>query len=111
MILTVAGWKAYYESGKVYSSKDIKWADLPADGMLGYIVFYNETHDGVRPYRMIHHGTDYYFSDDKELFASNNDTLADNQSRYPDCSFKRGKWVSALEIETVQKDMLKDELL
>lgn len=89
----VIGWKAYYADGNVYNSKDSKWGDIPDDGLVALLLFQSDVDRFGRPIRVIRNGSDWYFSDGDQLFGSNSDPDYINQYRYPQCQFKRGKWV------------------
>lgn len=58
-----ARWRAWYADGAVYSSADVAWADLPAEGMVGVVVYL------AHPYRRIVDGADWYWLADGEVHA------------------------------------------
>jgi len=98
-MVEIRGWKIWYEDLTTYSSKNGLFADAPDDG---FIYMYVYLQDGDKRRRQTHSGVDTYFSDDNGLFGSNNDSLEDNQKRYPNCSFKRGKWVHVARYEAIR---------
>ena len=60
------GWKIYYDSGVVFSSRDGNWEDAPGDGVQVVVEFYD---DGTRK---IHHEREWYILDDGKAFGTNN---------------------------------------
>jgi hypothetical protein len=54
-------WRAWYEDGSVYSCADVPWRELPAEGIVGVVV-YREP-----PYRQIIDGGDWYWIADDEV--------------------------------------------
>ena len=65
MEVTLIGWRAFYDNGKEYSSKEIEWSELPLNGLLVVVEFYS---DGSK---QKHFNKDYYVMDDKKLFGTN----------------------------------------
>src|SRR3990167_6154106 len=59
------GWKAFYDDGKEYSSKEADWKDVPLNGLLVVVEFYS---DGSK---QKHHAKDYYILDKDKLFGTN----------------------------------------
>ena len=98
-MIKVRGWKIWYEDLTTYSSNNGLFAVAPDDGII-YMYVYIQ--DGDRRRRVNHAGVDNYFGDDKGMFGSNNDPRASNLIRYPDCSFKRGKWVHPARYEAIR---------
>lgn len=99
----IIGWKIWYTEGRKYSSLETEWKDLPDDGVL-FLVTYKEEYEPNKRYRCKWHAMDWYGFDDDQLFVANNDTLQDNQNRYPTVNFKRGIWVSDEEYKEVEKE-------
>ena len=95
----VRGWKIWYGDLTVYSSNNGPFKDA-LDDDVAYMYVYLE--DGDRRRRQGHSGQDWYFSDDTGLFGSNNDSKVSNLIRYPDCSFKRGKWMHPARYEAIR---------
>lgn len=60
------GWKVFYDNGREFSSKNFSWKDVPTDGILAVIEFYN---DGTKK---LHHSREYYILDDGKAFGTNN---------------------------------------
>lgn len=90
----VVGWKAYYADGSIYRSDRAAWDRIPDDGLVAVSVFESDKDRFGRNIKVIRNGSDWYFSDGDQLIGSNSDPLNENAKRYPQCSFKRGKWVS-----------------
>jgi hypothetical protein len=80
------GWRAFYDGGRVFDSRETEWKDMPYDGVQ-VIVAYLE-----RGERIIS-GHDYYFKLGN-LIGGNSDSLSTIRKRYPGASVKRGRWVS-----------------
>lgn len=57
-------WRAYYADGTRYSSAERSWSDLPADGMVGVVVF------SEPPYRRIIDGADWIWMEGGEVRTS-----------------------------------------
>jgi hypothetical protein len=56
--------RAWYEDGSAYSCADVPWQELPAEGMVGVVV-YLDPH--VTPYRRIVDGCDWYWLADGQI--------------------------------------------
>lgn len=63
--MKLIGWKVFYDDGREFSSKDHDWKDLPTDGVLAVVEFYD---DGTKE---VHDSKDYYVLDDGKAFATN----------------------------------------
>ena len=68
--MKVAGWKAWYTQNRVYRSSDDIWEDLPKEGILLLLVFFDEfSTTGIR-YKEIIQGNRRYF---KSIGSSGNE--------------------------------------
>ena len=106
---TPLGWTAWYSNGRVYSSRTVRWADLPDDGVVCIRVFYPD-HNVVRGQicTLNMFGHDWYGWDNDKLFVGNDDSLEENARRYPQIdsgSWKRGIWVTTEEYNDRIVDM------
>ena len=95
--MKVLGWRAWYDTGKVYSSKETAWEDLPGDGVLAVRLYFDQqAPDGTPLARVMLGGTgDYYFcapGPQGPVYGCNNDQPEETGQRYPGASLKRGKW-------------------
>ena len=97
--MKIRGFKIWYENGIIYSSNDGAFSKAPDDGVALMYVYIN---DCGKHRRHQHIGLDWYFSNDHELYGSNSDPIEDNRRRYPDCSFKRGKWMDYTHLEDIR---------
>lgn len=105
--MKVVGWKIWYTGGRIFTNKDGKFCAAPKDDVLMMMVYY-EKKDGMgRPTRIAHSGSDWYFSDGR-IFGSNNDSLEENNRRYPNSCFKKGKWSTSEEMDRVNKIAIED---
>jgi hypothetical protein len=96
-------WKAWVVGGKVYEGDASSWSALPDDGMLAVKVFFS---DGLS---RVCSGNDWYgllpCPDGVYTIIHNNDPLAENEKRYPSAIWKRGKWTSDAEMQSVNAAM------
>jgi len=99
--MTVVGWKIWYADGTIFSPQNGSWDTVPDDGVVEVVVYFDGLDGQDRYTREVFSGDDWYFSDGAQLFGSNSNSLATNQSRYPQCSFKQGMWVSADEMNHI----------
>lgn len=85
--MAIIGWRAYFVSGAIYTSKSNAITDIPNDGMLGLVTFHS---DGTK--RRIT-GGDYYYLD----FAANKQGMDRGDIgivalKYPGSILIRGMW-------------------
>lgn len=96
----VIGWDAYYSGGKTFSNKVTLIKDLPATGMLVWMLHFK---DGTR--RIIA-GNDRYFWQDNGssdgIFAQTQELPADILLRYPNAIIIEGVLVSDTEYNATQ---------
>lgn len=106
--MKVVGWRAWYTDGSKYNSKDTKWKDLPDDGVVVIVLYFdNKT-------RRIMDGSDWYFRAKHEsgdfIYGENNDSPEENKKRYgEDISLKRGKWTAEKIMYGLQKEAMATE--
>lgn len=115
--MKVERWVAWYTEERVFYSKNISWEDLPGDGVL-FIMLYLDTYNlnskqypmtvyigkGIQLRREMS-GFDWYFKQG-DLYGSNNDSLEENQIRYPTAIFKRGKWTTDEKFKQIEAKAL-----
>ena len=65
MAIELIGWKAFYDDGKQYSSKEISCKDVPLNGLLVVVEFYN---DGSR---QKHFNKDFYVFEEEKIYGTN----------------------------------------
>lgn len=100
----VVGWRAWYVGRRVFDSDATEWTGLPDDGVLIVILRFANGH------RQIMSGDDWYFHDaGADVWGHNSDPLEDNAARYPNASFKRGRWESFEEYERAMNEALTSE--
>lgn len=88
---------AWYVGGSTFEGGRDEWGALPDDGVLAVKVCFN---DGTA---RVCSGNDWYgllqtSSDSFTIIHNNNE---DNEKRYPNAVFKRGKWTSEEEMQAV----------
>ena len=106
--MRVIGWKAWYTEQRKFDSRQTAWADLPDDGVLLLMLYFDSRDGQKRPKRMIMSGNDYYFSDGDQLFGSSNQDPDAIRERYPTCAVKQGKWTTYPDIERVNSEAIAD---
>jgi hypothetical protein len=85
----VLGWRCWYDDGKVYDSVKYDWKDLPDDGVLVKIIYYQ---DGTK---QIQQGMDYYYEAPHccgEVIRGTAMPRDDVFGRYDGAVVKRGRW-------------------
>lgn len=65
MARNLIGWRVSYDDGREFSSKETEWKDIPADGILAVMEFYD---DGSK---QCHHSKDHYVLDDGKAYGTN----------------------------------------
>lgn len=68
--MIVVGWKAWYTQNRVYSSSVHNWEELPKEGVLVVMVYFDEKASGGEHLREIIKGRRRYF---KAVGSSNNE--------------------------------------
>lgn len=104
--MDVAGWRVWYTDERVFASDATDWRALPDDGVLVFVIYYDAFSggDGSVRRRQILSGEDWYFHvPDSDLYGANSDPLDENEARYPDAVYKRGKWTDAATFERVRE--------
>lgn len=61
--MQVAGWRAWYTSGRIYDSRSTTWKALPKQGVLFVMLYMDQTTANGRRYREALYGCDYYWQD------------------------------------------------
>jgi len=111
MRLKLVGWKLWYAGGITYCSKEGLFKDAPHDRVLEMGAYYRNTQEPNlgQITRTLFGGLSCYFHDDMLLFGSNDNSVDENQIRYPTCSIKRGIWVSREEMEELAETVRLDK--
>jgi len=103
--MKVIGWQAWYADGSKYDSATTKWTDLPDDGVLIIMLYFdNKT-------RRIMDGSDWYFRAKHEsgefIYGENNDPPEENRKRYgKSVLLKRAKWTTEKIMYDLQKEAM-----
>src|SRR5690348_5992396 len=105
--MTVIGWRAWYFDGSDYTSREIAWYDLPADGVVAVRVYFDQQAPDGSPLSRIMLGgnCDYYFcapGPQGPIYGHSNDPPEEMEARYPGASIKRGKWTDETTMYEVQ---------
>lgn len=88
-------WRAYYTNSRSFDSATDSWIDLPDDGFLILILYYE---DGS-PERLVLNGEDYYWHiPDTDLYGASCDDPAEIRERYSGAVIKRGIWTTKGEF-------------
>ena len=108
--MRMIGWKAWYRGGRAFCSTGTRWADLPDDGALGFVVLFDEFSPGSdERYRRFVSGSDLYWmveiEGDQTLCQGFHDDHV--EKRYPGAIIKRGAWTSDDEMQRVNAQMAK----
>lgn len=91
------GWRAWYTGGRVFSSNETAWRDLPDDGVLVVRVYLNDKTSRLMS------GADYYFktvdeSGEQPIYGQGvfnpQETMQELAARYPGVAVKRGRWTT-----------------
>lgn len=93
--MRVIAWRAFYRGSRVYTSERTVWEDLPGDGVLSIVLYFDEAAPSRDPLRRIMEGSDYYFRAPGEsgpIFGHSDETPESIRRRYPGASIKRGQW-------------------
>lgn len=103
--MKVIGWRAWYADGSKYDSAAIQWKDLPDDGVLVIMLYFdNKT-------RRIMDGSSCYFRTRHEsgefIYGENDDSPEENRKRYGESiSLKKGKWTTEKFMRDSQKEAM-----
>jgi len=113
--MKVIGWRAWYADGSKYNSKDTKWSDLPDDGVIVVMLYFDEKKPSGNPKRRIMDGSDWYFQAKHEsgdfIYGENNDSPEENKKRYgEDISLKKGKWTAEKIMYASQKEAMEAKI-
>jgi len=106
--MKVIGWRAWYADGSKYDSKTTKWKDLPEDGVLVVVLYFDDKRPDGKLLRRINTGGDWYFKAkglEGPIYGQNNDTPEENEKRYGESiSLKRGKWSDDATMQQAEKE-------
>lgn len=84
----VIGWRAWFDNGRVYDSRQHTWSDLPDDGVLVIMLYH------ASGTKRILSGSDYYFlAQHPEGPIYGQDRNPPDPARFVDLQEKRGRWV------------------
>lgn len=93
----------WYDGGRKFSGGKSIWKGLPEDGVLAVQVEFN---DGLKRNCV---GDDWYglmpHADGSWTIIHNSLSQAENEKRYPNVVWKRGRWTSDAEIHRVVAEM------
>lgn len=96
--------KAWYTEGRVFEGCCKKWDALPEDGVLAVRVWFSDETSRVCS------GDDWYaivhFPDGFWTVIHNRESLSQNQTRYPEASWKAGRWTSEAEMQAVNAALM-----
>lgn len=108
--MKVIGWRAWYADGSKYDSETTEWRDLPDDGVLIIVLYFDDKRPDGKPLRRINSGVDWYFKATGlkgSIYGLNNDTPEENKKRYgEDISLKQGKWTDEPIMYQAEKEAM-----
>ncbi len=91
----IIGWRTWYSDGARITSKDTRFIDLPDDGLLILLAYFDEKAPSGKPRREEYSGCDFYFAWMNErnllVFGCNDDDPKETRRRYPGVVIIRGK--------------------
>jgi hypothetical protein len=90
-------WEIYYKAGHIITSKDMPWAEAPADDVLGVIWWHGLHMKGVRK-KTFSHGKDYYIYENRNLWGD-----TDNYDEVKEYKYKRGVWTTDEHMAQVHR--------
>ena len=92
---------------ETYTSDKFAWTELPVDGWLGFMLYFDQSTQGGVRYRRIMVQSDWYGmipDPDGDLYINNNNT--DNDVRYPTAIWLRGMWAPDAVYMSVQAELI-----
>lgn len=103
--MKVIGWRAWYANGSEYDSAVTRWEDLPDDGVLVVMLYFDDKT------RRIMDSSDWYFrirhKSGDFIYGENNGSPEENKKRYGESiSLKRGKWTTEKLMRDSQKEAM-----
>lgn len=100
----ITGWRAYFADGTIATSKTVRnWVDLPSDGMLGLVVFFDS---GKK--RRITGGDYYHLNIAQGKYGMDRGDAAELALRYPGAFLVRGIWTDDENMKRVEARMKSD---
>ena len=100
------GWRAYYASGERIDSSESSWANLPANDLVGVVVFKDP------PYRHMIDGYDWVWMEDGEIHLTETHSEWGKWSDPPqlDCNscLKKGVGMDDEDFASLQSEMFED---
>ena len=105
-VTSVIGWKAWYQDGAMYSSRHTSWADLPDDGVVLVLLYFDATTEQGESLRRYMEGDNWYFmapGPDGPIYGHNSHDREENQRRYPGLIAKRGQWTDERSLREIQQ--------
>lgn len=94
----IVGWRAWYAGGRKFDSGTTCWEDLPAEGVLIFVLYQRERR---RCRRML--GVTLYWKD-SDIYACDDTNDANIREDLPANCVKRGKWVTDGEMGLAQEE-------
>lgn len=112
--MRVAAWKVWYADGSRHvGTTPEAWAELPADGVLVVMLYYDE-HAETPPHvrlRRIMQGNDSYWLQPGEpdhIYGQSNDPPGAIRERYPGAMVKLGRWADDGTYKEVEQAAMAD---
>lgn len=97
----MAGQVLWYADGRAYSTKDTPFAEMPEDGVLVRIIYFEEKNGAGLRHRELQRGYDWYFTTPEGICGGNNDSAEEITRRYPGAVLKRGIWAATEEFARI----------
>lgn len=102
--MDIAGWRAHYTTNRTFDSDSHDWHQLPSEGVLVVVLYYDEFADADNEirYRKVLDGDDYYWWD------PGTETIASSMEKpdLPDAFVKEGTQISDIAFRSVKSHAL-----
>ena len=100
----ITGWRAYFHDGTIRTSKTFTtWNDLPIDGMLGLVVYFDDNTKRRST------GGDYFYLDTTtDKYGMDKGNQVDLAVKYPAAFLVRGIWTDDENMKRIEVRMKSD---
>jgi len=101
--MPVISWRAWYDGGRVFTSEDTQWEDLPEDGVQAVMLCEQGTYKG-RHLAQILMARDTYFKAG-DIYGCNDLPPDVVRQRYPGAQVKLGRWTTVDDIHRIEAEV------
>jgi hypothetical protein len=91
------GWVAWYSGNRTFHSDSTSWEQLPNDGAIAFMLFFDAVSPEGTLMRRIMINTDHYFlamTPEGPIYGNSNDPIDTILQRYPGAQIKLGQFIS-----------------